>query len=298
MLSASADPPPLRYRSLTEAFDTFAEQTKDMPRDQRVALFRKKFARLFPGYYARRGRKDYNDLIARALDEFPMARPAYLAVEHSFPSAFAGAVTQFRIDFPDFTSPMPIWFLHSLGEMDGGTREIRGHSVAVFGADMIAKYDADRMQPFLDHELFHIEHARYFKDCDPMWCSLWQEGLAVYAASKMNPGATDHQLLLTEPKPLREPLDARWGEVLCITAANLDSTDPKVNAAFFFGQAVTPNNMPNRFGYYVAYRIVQRAGDQYGLSDLTRLNQRAARKLLAETISIMLSEAHANCLPG
>jgi hypothetical protein len=294
VLTASAAPPPLKYKSLTEDFDAFAAETIDMPRAQRVALFRKKFGRLFPGFYEPRGRKDYDHLVAQALEDFPEMRPAYIEVERSFPDAFASAVDQFRVYFPNFTSAMPIWFVHSLGEMDGGTRQLNGHGVVVFGADVITKFDSDRMQPFLDHELFHVEHAHYFSDCDPLWCSLWQEGLAVYAASKMNPGATDHQLLLTEPRPIRGEVDQHWQEALCLTADKLDSVDPKDNHDFLYGGQAPPQ-LPSRFGYYVAYRIVQRAGDEYSLADLTKLHHDAARRLFARTLSALLNEAHANC---
>ena len=83
---------------------------------------------------------------------------------------------------------------------DGGSDYVGGQKVMLFGADVIAKIHNDEsLQPFLEHELFHLEHARHFADCDQLWCPLWQEGLATYAASAMTPGASDHQLLLDQP---------------------------------------------------------------------------------------------------
>ena len=290
----AAAAPAQPYTALTAQFDHFNGQTANLPMKQRVALFRRKFNSLFPGYYEPRGRKNYDKSVSEALSNFPELALAYREVEREFPIALNSAVERFRVYFPGFTSPLPVWFVHSLGESDGGTREINKRDTAVFGADMIAKYDRDRMQPFLEHELLHLENARYFSDCDPLWCTLWKEGLAVYAVSKMTPGATDHQLLLTDPKPIRSQVDQHWGEALCLTKAKLDSRDPGDIEQFFFLSGKSPD-LPTRFGYYVGYRIVQNAGEKYSLPALTRLDHIAALALLKETLSQMVVEAHMSC---
>jgi hypothetical protein len=287
---------PLNLKTLTEKFAEFAANTTQMPRKDRIALFRQTFDTLFPGFYEPRGRKDYDAMVGKALDDFPHIQAAYHQVETIFPSALAAAVQKFRVYFPDFDSPEPIWFVHSLGEMDGGTRQIHGHTAIVFGADMIAKYDANRIQPFLDHELLHVENDRYFADCDPLWCSLWKEGLAVYAASKINPGATDQELMLTEPTPMRSALERNWPGVLCLTQAKLDSLASGDNHDFFFLDGKAPE-MPVRFGYYVGYQILRHAGSTNTLPSMTRLDQKAAHALLTKTLTEMLLEAHATCSP-
>jgi hypothetical protein len=292
----AADQGPLHYRSITEQFDAFEARTSGMERTQRVALFRSTFDELFPGFYEPRGREDYDEKVSRALDEFPALRSYYRQVEQEFPLALSQAVTQFRGYFPHFTSPMTIWLVHSLGEMNGGNRKIRGRETFIFGADMIAKYDRDRMQPFMDHELFHLEHAHYFPDCDPLWCVLWREGLAVYAASRMNPTADDQQLLLSDPQPIRPGVDQRWSEALCLTAARFDSDKLKDLHSFFFLDGVTVN-LPTRFGYYVGFRLVQEAGKARSLPELTRLDMQTARILVAETLSEMMKKANAPCQP-
>src|SRR5690606_13539194 len=144
-----------------------------------------------------------------------------------FPTALKSAVAHFRTVFPGFTSPLPIFLYHSLGQRDGGSAYLdpgRRH-VMLFCADLIATYHADdSLHPFLDHELFHLEHAHAFGGCDQFWCPLWQEGLAVDAAAAMTPGATDHQLLLDIPTKIRAPTDARWAEALCFVSTHFDDT--------------------------------------------------------------------------
>src|SRR6187455_2405540 len=133
---------------------------------------------------------------------------------------------------------MPVYLLHSLGEMDGGIREFGGKNYLIFGADVIARmHDAHTLTPFLDHELFHVEHVRYFPECGAVWCALWIEGLATYAAKVMNPGADDQQLLLTSPEPIRAAVDARWPAALCFTRKKLFSGESADMEALFVGGA-------------------------------------------------------------
>ncbi len=196
------------FTSHTAAFTAFMDETATMPEAERVRLFRTRFNALFPGFYQPNGRTEeqYNASVAANLRGFPAIREKYTAVSGAFAQAFTTGQARFRTVFPDYRLSMPVYLVHSLGQMDGGSRTISGRNVMVFGADVIAKiHDETTIGPFLDHELFHVYHSVWFKDCDPLWCSLWQEGLAVYVASRMNPGATERQLLLDIPDRCRKP---------------------------------------------------------------------------------------------
>jgi hypothetical protein len=62
----------------------------------------------------------------------------------------------------------------------------------------------------------YLRHTpRHFEDCDQLWCSLWQEGLATYAAAVLTPDASDHQLILDVPHPIRYDTDSHWADALC-----------------------------------------------------------------------------------
>jgi hypothetical protein len=294
-LLSSAAPPP-DYTDLATPFEQVATATAGEPEATRIAAVRDKLDALLRGIYPPGAHTDR--LIARALAGFPAQQAGYDRVIRDFPAALKSAVAHFRKVFPDFTSPLPIFLYHSLGQRDGGSAYLDpGHrQVALFGADLIAKYHADdSLQPFLDHELFHLEHARTFADCDQLWCPLWQEGLAVDAAAAMTPGATDHQLLLDIPTNIRTSTDARWATALCFVSTHFDDTSEAVIGQALMGGGKPPSGLPDRFGYYVGYRLAQATGRP--VPSLARLDHQAARRLLRATLIRLMKEAEADCAP-
>lgn len=294
---AAPAPTPVRFVDYAAQFDRFEARTHDLPMDQRVAAFHAEFDRTVPGLYADRDTARLDRRIAKALADFPSIRPAYRDVERKFPAALTVAVRHFRAIFPDFTPPLPIYLAHELGMRDGGSDYVAGRKVMLFGADAIAViHHDDSLQPFLDHELFHLEHGRHFADCDQFWCPLWQEGLATFAASTMTPGADDHQLLLDQPAPIRAPTDAQWQRALCIVAKSFDATDGDTIAAAFTG-GHHPPDLPARFGYYVGLRVAREAARVQSLSTLTRLNDQDARQVVAAALTRLIDAAGAPCPP-
>jgi hypothetical protein len=276
------------FKSYADDFANFADETATLPDAERVRLFHSRFGPIAGGFYGPRGRDpvkvDAN--IAKALTSFPTIRVRYTAAAASFDHAFTTGQARFRTFFPDYRLTMPVYLVHSLGEMDGGTRTLNGHQVAVFGADVIARiHDETTIGPFLDHELFHLYHASYFPDCDALWCSLWEEGLAVYVASRLNPGSTDRQLLLTIPMPIRPAVDPRLAEAMCGLRAKLDSTAKEDYAPFFtFGQD-SKSSFPPRYGYYLGYLLAQKIGETMPLAQMAKLPPAQVRPLLDRTLA-------------
>jgi len=291
---AGAAPTQPRYIDLTGQFARFVGETAGMEESARVATFQKRMDALLPGFYVPRfgaTPEQYNARIARALQRFPDLRPKFTQVQRDFPAAFEAGIQHFRKVFPGFTPSVPVYLLHALGEMDGGTREIGGKVYLIFGADVIAKiHDAHDLIPFLDHELFHVENHLYFSDCEQVWCPLWAEGLATYAAEVMNPGADDRQLLLTLPKPIRAAVDANWPAALCFTKARLFSADPADIDALLAGGAGT-KEFPDRFGYYVGLRAIEELGGEYKLPALAHMPPDRAKAALTASIDRLIEKA-------
>jgi len=288
--------PHARFVDLATPFEHVALATAGQPEAARVSAARSTLDRLLPGIYPPTPATDRR--LAKALAEFPAKQAQYDQAVRVFPVALERALTRFRKVFPEFTSPLPIYLYHSLGVRDGGSDYLepgRRH-VMLFGADRIAELHSDQsLEPFLDHELFHLEHARHFPDCDQFWCVLWQEGLAVDAAATMTPGASDHQLLLDAPAPIRAPTDARWAEALCFVATHFDDTSNAVIAQAMLGSGKPPPGLPDRFGYYVGYRIAR--ATNLSLPALDRLDHEAARPLLRATLIRLMADANAGCAP-
>jgi len=293
-LPQTPESPRAHYTDLTPAFLKFFDETVGMEENARVALLRERMDALLPGFYQPRVEKDpaqYDARLARGLRDFPEQRPRFEQVQKDFAAAFDAGMLHFRKDFPTFTPDVPIYLVHSFGEMDGGTRTLAGKNVMVFGADVIARiHDPRTLTPFLDHELFHIEHRKHFGDCDQVWCALWAEGLATYAASVMNPGADDEQLLLTRPKPIRAAVDANWAAALCFTRSKLDSTSDDDYRPLFVGGADN-GQFPRRFGYYMGLRAIQALDGKYSLMQLANMPVDQAHAVLTKSFDRLVKKA-------
>ncbi len=286
------------YIDLSPAFPTIAYDTADMAEAPRVAEVRRRLNLLFPGFYEPRNGVDparYDARVSRALNSFAALSPTYKQAQQDFPAAYAAGIKHFRKVFPGFEPNIPVYFLHSLGEMDGGTREIRGKVYLIFGADVIARmHKSNNIGPFLDHELFHVEHAKYFTPCDAVWCALWIEGLATYAAKTMNPQADDEQLLLTSPQPIRAAVDAHWLSALCFAKDKMFSSAVVDFEAFFVGGGGETRRFPDRVGYYLGLRAMQELGGQYSLRKLARMRPEAAKAALTTSLNALIARA-GNC---
>lgn len=278
---------------LADDFSHFHDETAQTPKSDRVRLFRERFNRLLPGFYEPRYGKSqaaYDAQVANALDGFPTIRRDYDRMLARFPSALASGVTHVRQTFPDFRPHLPIVLLHSLGEMDGGTRVLRGRNTLIFGIDRIAGQHADAsLGPFIDHELFHAHHARFYQDCARIRCSLWQEGLATYAASAMNQTRNPHFLMLDGLAP---EVDAAPAKALCLVRSKLDaSAQADREMIFYGGERAKSDPFPRRFGYYVGYLVAREAAKTTSLTGLTHLNRRQAAFVMDRAFTRLIDQA-------
>jgi len=285
--SAQAAPADLELVDLTPAFTRAWEATATLSDAERPAAFRASFAPT--GFYPREALAGpaaarFDQRLLRGLKAYPEQRPAIEGVSRSFEAMFRAAKPSFEARFGPMRGYPPVYLLHSLGEFDGGTRTIAGRTTLLFGADMIARYHAgDDLQPFFHHELFHLFHQRTFDECAQAWCSLWTEGMAVYVAATLNPKATDSELLLVQPEPIRPVVDANRKVAICAAVARLESTaDADLQALFSFGR-LSPD-LPPRFGYYVGYLAAAELGKTRSLTELAALDRATVRPLLERTL--------------
>ena len=262
-LSAAAPAPKdgLRFVDLTRTFDRVAMTTRKLGDKARVAAFEKRMSPLASGFYARdRQPNDYDKRVLAALKAYPEQRQAILSVSREFQNVFGPAKASFEKQFGPVTSPQPVYLLHSLGERAGGTRELKGKSTLIFGADVIAKIHAGQdVTPFFHHELFHVIHQPRMSECDGVWCSLWEEGLATYVAAQLNPRAGDAALLLDQPAPIRPAVDANRRAAICAVVPLLGSQKQEDYAALFYGRSHLPG-FPARMGYYIGYLVAADLG--------------------------------------
>ena len=282
----------LRFVDLTGDFDRIWKATESLPDDQRVEAFESQFGKVLPGFYSAARVKDYKTpeqyraWLLAGLKAYPAKREDILRTSSQFQTLVAPAKQQFESVFGPMRGYPPIYLVNSFGEFDGGTRDLPEGNRLMFGADVIARmYTGKPIKPFIEHELFHLMHHRHFPECDPVWCNLWEEGLATYVASTLNPSADDFALGLTSPSPLRPAVEGHRQEAICAVRARLNSSDPKVYAPLFMGGgAPLSENLPRRFGYYVGLLVIQDAAKTHSLKQLAALSPAEAHVLVESTL--------------
>jgi hypothetical protein len=291
---------PLQFVDLTENFDRAWTVTKDLPDSSRVEAFEAEFSKVLPGFYSAKRVSDfitperYREMILKGLKDYPEQRAGIRRVSRQFSGLIAPARREFEAYFGPMRGYPSIYLVNSLGEFDGGTRPLSDGSHLMFGADMVDKlYNGKPIKPFVEHELFHLMHHRTFKNCQPVWCNLWEEGLATYVASKFNPGVDDVALGLTVPAPIRPAVEANRSAAICAVRTRLDSVEPADYAPLFYGNQNLPS-LPARMGYYVGLLVVQDAGQTRDLKQLAALPPAEVRPLIAETLARQANCAESN----
>jgi hypothetical protein len=275
---------------LTDEFDGFWQSGQRLYEAARVPIFLEQMNPLLPGFYAPRGGMDdarYALHVGQALAAYPQQREGVREVSRRFSALFTPALRSFERSLGPFREPQRIFLVHSLGEMDGGTRELARGVTLIFGADMIARYHLGHdIRPFFHHELFHLRHFTTFRECGAVWCSLWSEGLATYAARQLNPNATEAELLLTIPEPIPAQVEAYRAEAVCAVVSRFNSASPDDMRALFSFRRLN-ERLPPRFGYYVGYLAAAELGRTHALRDLAAMTNDEVRPELERVLRRM-----------
>lgn len=205
----------------------------------------------------------------------------------------------FRRAFPDMKWKGTVYFTASIDAFDGAIREVRQPSGVsepslLFGIDKIVKlYGTEaRVGPLFHHELFHCYHLdvnpsmKSTEESHGMLEPLWSEGLAVYVASRLNPGATNRELTLSD-----EMVEAASRQLKPIAAeirTQLDNTSEATYRDFFLG-AGKRTDLPKRVAYYVGYRVAQVLATRHqdSLQELARLRRPELRAEVDEALAAL-----------
>ena len=281
----------LELVDLTDEFDAGWESSQGQGGPTRVAAIQARLGPLLPGFYEPRGTDParYTAHVAAALAQYPVQRDGIREVSRRFAGLLAPAQASFERQFGAFSRPHRVYLVHSFGEMDGGTRSLPGGTTLIFGADVIARLHLGHdITPFFHHELFHLRHFAHFTECGAVWCSLWSEGLATYVAKRLNPRATDAELLLNVPEPIPDAVEANRPEAVCAVASRLDSRERDDLRALFSFRRMN-ERLPPRFGYYVGYLVAAELGRSRSLHRLATLRQDQVRPLVERTLRRLAS---------
>jgi hypothetical protein len=116
---------------------------------------------------------------------------------------------------------------------------------------------------------------------------LWTERLAVYAAQQLNPDASDSQLLLTQPEPLRSQVDAHLEEAVRAVRTRLSSNESSDLRTLFSVDRLSPG-VPPRAGYYIGCLAAKRPGARRSVAQLAQLSPANVCLLLEESLDTLV----------
>lgn len=278
----------LRIVDLTGQFDRFAMASRTLTDEQRIAAFETQIGPIADGFYSRKRSPDgYDFRVLVNLKTYPERRAGVLAVRQNFRESFASAERLFEREFGRVTSTRPVYLIDSMGELDGGTRELGGKPTLLFGADVIAEVHSGKsLTAFFHHELFHLYYEAKAPSCSAIWCSLWEEGLATYVAHRLDPDATDDELILNLPEPIRPAVEANRDRSICEVVQRLDSASDEDFSALFQGDDKLPG-YPSRMGYYVGFLVASDIGRTHGLHQMANMTRAEARPLIDASLARM-----------
>ena len=283
----------MKVHDLATAFQQVADRNVGKP-EAAVRDFRDTIVPRFPQFY---GPQRYQGKIteaqrdaqiSKAFAGFPAIREAYIRKVANFTQDLPRHIATFRAAFPDYPASTDIWFLHSLGEMDGGTRTFHGEKFFVFGADvMVQAHGEGDEAAFFHHELFHDYQAL---DCSggPVWAGLWEEGLATYVSRRLNPKASDAELLLDLPHGLVPDTRRQMRRALDDLLAKLDSTDGEAVAGLFERRG-DQSGLPARRAYYLGYLVAEEVGKTMSMRDMAKLDCAAVRPVVVAALERLRS---------
>lgn len=291
-----------RLHDVSLAFAQWWERTRELPRQERIAAFKRDVATLDPGFYDYKrlpgdmSATDYDEIIGQAIDGFDAIRTDYLRKAGQFREALNDNLAAFIKVFPQFDpEKIDIRVVHSLGEMDGGTRTIDGKNVLVFGIDGMVRYHApvSRESAFFHHELFHVMHEPLLGKCEQIWCDLIEEGMAVHVAATLHPDASEDELLLSQPPGLVRRTEAHRRQALTELKAVLDvnQNDQTVYAPLFMGGKDKDEALPVRRGYVMGRWVAAELARTTPLEQLVRLNAEQLKPLVFAAVDRLIAQS-------
>ena len=283
----------IQFVDLTDDFERIWEESVGLGETERVTFFQARFQRILPGFYdpARMASlgispEKYTARLQKKIAEYPQQRDGIARVSGEFRKLLTPAIASFEARFGTMRDYPPIYIVHSMGEFDGATRDLPEGTRLLFGADVLDRLHKNTpIQAFFHHELFHLYHARLVGPCEPLWCRLWSEGLAVYVASQLNPDASDAALLLDFPEPIRPMVEARREVAICAVRKVALSSTPADYVAFFTGSGSPPEGLPARTGYYVGYLIASDLCRTRSLKELAALSFKDLEPLIMASLA-------------
>jgi len=296
----TAQASPCRVIDAYTAADTLSHRTTGIPPADQLTAFRQDVIARYPALYAPQvldlsPGQDMDTLVLASMAAAREGRTRaalMVALRQTIDRTQASfrKLDGFRCDFP-------IYLTDGLGQFDGAGRVVDGQRSLVLGVDALdGEQRLISLPVFIAHEIFHRYHfmAGGFSDDDadrqPLWRTLWAEGLATYASRALTRGATVEQALLL-PADLAQRAAPLRPTIAADLLAHLDRVDPDVYRTYFTygGKAVAARGLPWRSGYYIGYLVAERLARRHTLGQLAHMPPRQVHALIHDALREMAS---------
>lgn len=287
--------PPIVIDDLTDDFTIFFEETAGLDTGARIEVFEEQVAPLFPEFYFQDGMntRTRHAWYALGFQTYPDLQDDFELRSDRLRAEIRPIIEKFADFFPDYQQGRPVMLVNSLGLFRARARSFRGRTYFMVGVDgMAAFHKWDNDAPFIHQELFHIYHENRFQDCQELWCFLWSEGLATLVSETLTPNASDQELMIDNPPGTIAQVDANLAVALQSLGDELEVTNSVLYRSLFF-EGNASGTFPERYGYYLGYRIMREVNLEYGVLDLAELPPVVAKPIFLKAYTDLLRKAQA-----
>jgi uncharacterized protein YjaZ len=157
--------------------------------------------------------------------------------------------------------------------------------------------DLGRADVLLAHEAAHVFHERCHPDrlaeMDTVGHALFLEGLAILASAQVVPGSDEAGYLWAGKRRVPSSgqgvgewlieCEAGWPELRNRLLRDLQSEEREDYATWFLGRRKN-DDLPNRAGYFVGFRLLGQLGERHTVAEMARW---PARRAHAEIVGVL-----------
>jgi hypothetical protein len=229
----------------------------------------------------------------RYLAELERRSFAIRSLARRFTAIHSGVEERFVQAFPDFRpSRTTVYLTVSRFRFDGKVPHDHWNSL-LFALDGVAKFHGGNapVAVIFSHELFHLYHFQITPppsnpDQVPLYRLIWQEGLACYVSSLLNPSAPLGDILFDPRLAAEGPKFVK--SVSRQLLKDLQSTDDIQTAEYLTYR--TTGATPSRMGYLIGYQIATKLATRHSLMDLAHLSDPQLRFMIKREVRLLAEQ--------
>lgn len=188
---------------------------------------------------------------------------SFLRVHNRLNNELVDNEEKFLSRFPNLKWNGTIYFFPSLSSFISKQTIINNKEVLLIGVDTIAftRKEQTQLWPIFHHELFHLYHqqfqpnAKHLNFDQPLYDFIWNEGLACYITSLLNPDTTKGEII--QLGSLKETPKEPLLQIIKVFRDNLGATPEKLHQDYFNLDTTIDEKYTNT-GNYISFLAAER----------------------------------------